>query len=377
MAEIRNYPFLRHLRSNDTAWIRHTTAGRLRHDGTGAAFWFRPLSATLSEVPVDDRELPLLVHTRTSDHQDVAVQTTLTYRFADPDAAASRIDFSIDARTGAWVATPLETVASLLGELAQQHAVATIARRTLAQTLLDGIDAVRNQIWAGLQDEPRLAGTGIAVLGVRVVKLSLERDVERALQATERERIQGEADRAGFQRRAQAVDQERAIAENELANQIELARREEDLVTRRGATERRRAAEQAAAEQIAVEASITRRDLEQTAQAERTRIAAQAKADQTRVTAQAQAAADRVTGAVTAELEREHYAVLAQAGPQLLTALAARELAAALGTVEQVTITPDLLTQWVSRLAVGEPDGIGPPLDPPAGGVVPARTDRP
>ena len=41
------------------------------HDAAGAAFWFRPLTAVLSEVPVDDRELPLLFHARTSDFQDV------------------------------------------------------------------------------------------------------------------------------------------------------------------------------------------------------------------------------------------------------------------------------------------------------------------
>ena len=60
------------------------------HSGGGVAFWFRPLSAALSEVPVDDRELPLLFHARTQDHQDVTVQATVTYRFADPALAASR-----------------------------------------------------------------------------------------------------------------------------------------------------------------------------------------------------------------------------------------------------------------------------------------------
>ena len=53
-----------------------------------------------------------------------------------------------------------------------------------------------------------------------------EPDVERALQTPARELVQQEADRATFERRALAVDSERAIAENELANQIELATRE-------------------------------------------------------------------------------------------------------------------------------------------------------
>ncbi len=328
MAEIRRFPFVRHLRSTQTSWVRHTVAGRARHAGAGAAFWFRPLSATLSEVPLDDRELPLLVHTRTSDHQDVAVQGTLTFRFVDPEAAAARIDLSIDAATGDWVGEPLEAVASLLVELAAQHAVSSVARRSLAETLVDGIDVVRAQIWAGLQGEPRLEGTGIAVLGVRVVNLSLERDVERALKTPERERIQGEADRAGFARRAQAVDQERAIAENELANQIELARREEDLVARRGANERLRATERAASGRIEAESG-----------AERVRLEAAAKAE-----------ADRLVGAAAVETQQAQYAVLSAAGPQLISALAMRDLAEAVAGIDQLTVTPDVLTQLVGQL---------------------------
>ena len=92
------------------------------HEGVAQSFWFRPLSAVISEAPVDDRELPLIFHARTSDYQDVVVQATVTYRIAEPARAAERIDFGIDPRSGQWRATPLEQLASLLTELARQHA---------------------------------------------------------------------------------------------------------------------------------------------------------------------------------------------------------------------------------------------------------------
>ena len=57
--------------------------------------------------------------------------------------------------------------------------------------------------------------------------------------------MQQEADRATFERRAVAVERERAIGENELQTQIELARREEQLVAQRGANARREAEEEA------------------------------------------------------------------------------------------------------------------------------------
>src|SRR5580765_9010174 len=100
MAHVTRRLFLRHLRGAPTAWVHHVVRGRVRHEGTGQSFWYRPLTAVLSEVPVDDRELPLLFHARTSDFADVTVQATVSYRIADPQRAASRLDFSIDAHQG-------------------------------------------------------------------------------------------------------------------------------------------------------------------------------------------------------------------------------------------------------------------------------------
>src|ERR671919_649308 len=92
--------FVRHLRGTPTTWIQHTVRGNVRHAGIGQSFWYRPLTAVLSEVPVDDRELPLLFHARTADYADVTVQATVTYRIDDPALAATRLDFSVDPYRG-------------------------------------------------------------------------------------------------------------------------------------------------------------------------------------------------------------------------------------------------------------------------------------
>ena len=88
MADVTRRLHLRHLRGAPTSWVSYTAGGRARKQGTGLSFWYRPLTAVLSEVPVDDRELPLLFHARTEDFADVTVQATVTYRFSDPGAAA-------------------------------------------------------------------------------------------------------------------------------------------------------------------------------------------------------------------------------------------------------------------------------------------------
>ncbi|MFE0735992.1 SPFH domain-containing protein, partial [Streptomyces sp. NPDC058855] len=259
MADITRRAGWRHLRSAPTAHIRHQRRGRLVRDGAGLSFWFRPRTAALSEVPVNDRELAMAFHARTADFQDVSVQSTVTYRIGDPGTAAARLDFSIDPDTGAWRGTPLEQIATLLTETAQQHALDVLARTTLAEALVDGVAAVRDRITAGLGAEPRLPATGIEVVAVRVVAIRPEPEVERALRTPAREQIQQEADRATYERRAVAVERERAIAENELASKIELARQEERLVEQRGTNARREAEESAAADAVRAEAEAVRK----------------------------------------------------------------------------------------------------------------------
>ncbi|WP_419995182.1 SPFH domain-containing protein [Streptomyces boninensis] len=329
MADITRRLGWRHLRSAPTAHIRHLRRGRTVHDGTGLSFWFRPRTAALSEVPVDDRELAMTFHARTRDFQDVTVQATVTYRVSDPAVAATRIDFSIDPDTGAWRGNPLEQLATLLTETAQQHALDVLARTPLAEAMADGVAAVRNRVSGALADEPRLSATGLEPVATRVVAIRPEPEVERALRTPAREQIQQEADRATYERRALAVERERAIAENELSNKIELARREEQLIAQQGANARRDAEEDAAADGVRAEAEAAR----------------------TVRLAQAQAAAARETGEAKAHAQAEWLRAHTELSDATLQTLATIRLAENLPRVRSLTLTPDVLTGLLSRLA--------------------------
>jgi regulator of protease activity HflC (stomatin/prohibitin superfamily) len=332
MADIKRFPLVRHFRGTPTSHVVHLSGGQVRHDGAGLSFWFRPLSAVLSEVPIDDRELPLLFHARTQDFQDVTVQATVTYRFTDPGLVSQRLDFGVDPDTGLWRGTPLDQVAHLLTELAASHAIDLLAGMGLSEALVGGISLVRESMGTGLAGDTRLASTGITVLAARVVAIRPEADMERALQTPTREKVQADADKATYARRAIAVERERAIAENELASKIELATREEQLVTQEGSNQRRRAEEDAAAAAIAAQGA-----------AERTTVMANASAQET-----------RTLGAAKAEAETAKLAAYADVDQAVLTYLALRELAGQLPNINSLTITPDLLSGALTGLMAGQ-----------------------
>jgi len=329
MATIKRYPAVRHFRGTPTGYVVHLQRGKVSHQGTGTSFWFRPLPAVISEIPVDDRELPLIVHARTADFQDVTVQATVTYRFSDPAQVSERLDFSIDTDRGTWNGNPLDQVARLLSELAQQHVVDQLASMPLSAALAGGVGPLRASLAGGLASDARLAQTGISALDVRVVALRPEPEVERALQTPTRERVQTEADKATYERRALAVEQERTISENELQSKIELAVREEQLVAQEGANQRRRAEEAAAAD----------------------RISAQSDADQVVLRAQAKAEATQAIGEAEAGAEAARMRAVEGVDPAVLAALALTPLAENLPQIGSLTLSPDLLSSALASLA--------------------------
>ena len=329
MADIATYPFLHHLRAAPTSHVLRYRKGALVRSQPAQSFWFRPLSTTVAEVPIDDRELPFLFHARSRDFQELTVQGAIAFRVADPELVARRIDFAIGLDDGRWTQAPLEQVAGLLTQLAQQFVIDELVRLELRAILADGVAPIRERITAGLAAEPALAELGLVVVAVRVAAITPTAEVEKALRQPTREAIQQQADAATFLRRAEAVSKERAIEENELRNRIELARRGEELVAQEGVNQRRREEEQAAAAAIAARATD-----------ERERLAAQREADTT-----------DLVQAAKLRAERDRAEIQGAMPPEVLLALALREVAGQLGQVENLTITPDLLQGVLAKVA--------------------------
>jgi hypothetical protein len=244
---------------------------------------------------------------------------------------SQRLDFAVDPHDGSTSTAGRDQVTAIVGQLAQSHATDVLATMTLADTMTAGVPQVRAVLVDVLPADPRLAATGIAVVGVQVLAVRPEKDVERALQTPARERVQAEADRATYERRALAVERERTIAENELASEIELATRRERLVEQEGANARRKAEETAAAALIETRSSVERE----------------------RLSSAAEAAQVRELGAAEAEAEAAKLAAYVEAGQEILVALALRDAARSLPSVQNLTVTPDLLTGALGALVGG------------------------
>ncbi|GEP05853.1 SPFH domain-containing protein [Methylobacterium oxalidis] len=325
MATIRNLGLIAQLRSETSRHVIRYRNGRVRQSGRGLVFWFRPETASISEVPVDDREMTLFVRGRSRDFQTIAVQGTIGWHVVDPELLASRVDFSIDLVTGKLRTEPVEWIEARISGIAGQAVLQYLGEKRVDALLDAGPEPVRGTLESVLTASAALAEIGVAAVSVRLTNLAPSSELERALQTPTFEALQQKADEATFARRALAVEKERAIAENELATRTELARREKLLIAEEAENARDRAAGLAEAQ-----------GLEAAAEAERIRL---------------------VDGA-RAEAEQRRVAVYRDLPPTVLLGLAARELAGKLETIEHVTVTPDLIAAALGEFRRAAPSPV-------------------
>lgn len=330
MASISRVLFWRHLRSTPSFHVLHYRRGRPVRSGRGLAFWFLPLSTAVAEVPCDDRDQAFLFHGRSSDFQDVAAQGTITYRVVEPEWIAPRIDFSIDLDTGVYLKSPLDQLSELLSQMAQQVTWDYLTHTPLRAILAEGVEQIRRRIREGLVADPALAEIGLEIVSIRVSDVSPTSELEQALQAPTREEIQQQSDEAVFRRRALAVEKERAISENELQNEIELARREEELIAQRGQNKQHEARDDAEAGRIEAESSAV----------------------MTRLNAAAEAESIAVVEEARVNAERDRIDIYRDLPATAHFGLAAQQLGGTLERIDHLSLSPDaigpLLTQLVA-----------------------------
>lgn len=376
MSDIKNFRIFKHLRSESNMHVRRFRNGRLLASGRGLAFWFMPMGSSIAELPTDDRELQFIFKGRSRDYQEITVQGEIMYRVSDPNVLGDRIDFSVDLDSGVYRNQPLQQLAALFTGTAHKYAARYIAGKDVKPLLAEGFEPVRQSLEKGFASESVFAEMGLQLVSLNIKDMRPAAELEKAMQTPTRESIQQNADEASFQRRALAVEKERAIAENELQNRIELAVREEKLIDQQGINERRRVEEQSIAEQTAVKSRLQTEQMERDAQLNHQRLQAEAdseqrrisseadsnaqrldaqtRADSRRVLSAAEAEARRAEGLAEAEAEqaiglaraagdRERMAMYKDIPANVVFALALQELAGKLQRIEHINITPDIL----------------------------------
>jgi hypothetical protein len=333
---------IHYLKSGPTHYVLHYQNGRLRHQGTGLAFFYYKPSSAMVIVPVGSADVPFIFNEATADFQPITVQGQLTYRIKEPELVASLLDFTVDGAIDSYTTEDPDKLPLRLVNLVQVATRAEVQQRPL-RAAIQASDEIVAGVLAQVTDNPALAALGVEIITFSIQAIKPTPETARALEAEARENLLRLADGAIYDRRNAAVEQERRIKENELNTELAVEEKkrqiretqvEADLAVERKQQEIR---ETQLAGQIRLETS--RKQF------------VEARVENARAEADAQAYAVEASLKPLQALDEDVLQLLAMqsAEPRLLVTQALKEMAQNAAKIGQLNISPDLLEMLMER----------------------------
>jgi hypothetical protein len=226
------------------------------------------------------------------------------------------------------------------------HIINVLARAELQKlSLREAIrasDALVQAVRTGLAASQEIASLGLEVLGLSILAIKPTPETARALEAETRENLFREADEAIYARRNSAVEQERAIKENELSTEIAVENKKRQIRETQMEADRAVQEKRHVLEREGLEASIGMED--------RRKKLVELAAENAKAEADARAYGVSSTMKALSVADARILQALASTGmkPEQLIAFAFQELAGKADKIGQLNISPDLLRELLS-----------------------------
>ena len=332
---------LRYAKTSPSTYVIQYRNGQPVREGTGLAFFYFAPNASLVSVPLESVDVPFMFNEVSSDFQEVTVQGQVTYRVADPKLLASLMNFTLKPN-GEYVSEDPTRLPQRVVNAVQVQLRSVLSGRSLHE-LLRGWEQMVQSVRDGLRRPDGLASLGLELVNLAVLAVRPNPETARALESTVREQIVKQADDAMYLRRNSAIEQERAVKENELNTEIAIETkkrqiRETQLEAERAALERRQQIQdQEMAGRIALE--------------DKNKALTDLRVENARKEAEAKAYA---VGSVMKAVQGVDPKVLqaltvGNADPSALIAMAFQGLAENAERIGELNISPDLLQQLSAK----------------------------
>ncbi len=333
---------IRFIKVQPTTYLLQYRGGHLVREGAGLAFFYYGPTVSLVAVPTASTEVPFIFEETSADFQMVTIQGQITYRVTEPKKLAALMNYTLAPDGETYASDDPEKLPQRLINIVNVHARAQIQRLPLRQAVRES-DALVEALRPKLAASPEIAALGLEILGFSVLAIKPTPETARALEAETREQLLKEADDAIFRRRNAAVENERAIKENELntENAVELKKRqirETKMDADRAVQEKQRLLREA---EMAASVALEEKKKELVALS----------ALNARAEAEARGYGIETTMKALGTGDARILTALANAGmkPEQLIAVAFQEIAGRADKIGQLNISPELLRELMGQ----------------------------
>jgi hypothetical protein len=336
---------IKFIKVQPTTYLLQYRGGKIVREGIGQSFFYYSPTTSLVAVPVASTDTPFIFQETTADFQSVTIQGQVTYRVSEPKRLAALLNYTLARWGESYVSEDPDKLPERVIHVINVLARAELQKLPLREALRASDELVKS-VKARLSASEEITSLGLEVLGLSILAIKPTPETARALEAETREELFREADEAIYARRNSAVEQERAIKENELNTEIAVENKKRQIRETQMEANRAVQEKENLLRKEALEANIgledRRKDLVALA-AENANAEADARAYGVSSTMKALSTADA-----------KILQVLASTGmrPEQLIAFAFQELAGKADKIGQLNISPDLLRELLAPHAI-------------------------
>lgn len=332
---------IKFIKAQPNTYLMQHRDGKVVREGLGLSFFYYAPTTSLVAVPVASADVPFIFQETTADFQGVTIQGQVTYRVSDPKRLAALLNYTLAPNGQTYVSDDPEKLQERVINVVNVLARAELQKLPLREALRASDELVK-AVKAGLVNAEEITSLGLEVLGLSILAIKPTPETARALEAETRERLLREADEAIYARRNSAVEQERAIKENELNTEIAVENKKRQIRETQMEAERAVQEKKHVVQKEALEASIGIED-------RRKSLVALA-AENAKAEADARAYGVSTTMKALGDAEPGILQALASTSmkPEQLIAFAFQELAGKAEKIGQLNISPDLLRELLT-----------------------------
>ena len=222
---------IKFIKFSPTTYVIHYKKGKIKREGKGLAFYYYAPSSSIAAIPSGTSDAAFLFQENTKDFQQLTIQGVITYQIENPKILAEMLDFSVN-QNGEYIEEDYEKVADRLINEAHTSIINFVQSLDLVESVKKAKD-IEQEIINGLHASNALKSLGINPLGVNVQSIKPTPEMGRAIETATRELLQKEADKAIFDRRNFAVEQEKKIKQSEMDTEIAVVEKKKEISLRK------------------------------------------------------------------------------------------------------------------------------------------------
>jgi len=335
---------IKFIKVQPTTYLLQYRGGAVVREGLGLSFFYYAPTTSLVAVPVGSVDVPFIFQETTGDFQSVTIQGQVTYRVGDPRRLAALLNYTLAPNGHTYASEDPEKLPERVIHVINVLARAELQKLPLREAIRASDELVKG-VKGGLVASEEITSLGLEVLGLSILAIKPTPETARALEAETREKLFRDADEAIYARRNSAVEQERAIKENELNTEIAIENKKRQIRETQMEANRAVQEKESVLKKEALEVNIGLED--------RRKNLVVLAAENARAEADARAYGVSSTMKALSTADAKILQALASTGmkPEQLIAFAFQELAGKAEKIGQLNISPDLLRELLTPQA--------------------------